>query len=107
MGGPMLMECQKFAGVWAHNIMNNWFIASQCKTIHEFVKCSWEHLFIGKNNPLNPQPLIQNSIYFQLHRCEILKLINILNESIILIFLYWCFFPSAKITRVFLSDCEN
>ena len=31
--GPMFVECQNFAGSYGFNLVGNWFVASQCKTI--------------------------------------------------------------------------
>ena len=35
-------DCQNFAGSWGRNFLGNWFEALQCRTIHYFVKHSWE-----------------------------------------------------------------
>ena len=31
--GPMFVECQNFAGSYGFNLVGNWFVALQCKTI--------------------------------------------------------------------------
>ena len=40
--GPMFMDPETFVGSWGHNFLGDWFFESQCKTIHYFVKHSWE-----------------------------------------------------------------
>ena len=37
--GPMFVDRQNLAGPCVRNFVGKWFVASQCKTIHYFVKC--------------------------------------------------------------------
>ena len=50
-------DYQNFAGSRRCDFLGNWFVAFQCKTIHDFVKCLWGHKFVGKCNPQNPRTL--------------------------------------------------
>ena len=58
--GPMFVDRQNLAGSCVRNSVGNWFVASQCKTIHYFVKCLQGRKFVGKGNPRNPQTLIRH-----------------------------------------------
>ena len=66
--GPLLMfiDCQKFAGLWGHYFVGNWFVALKCKTIHYFVKRSSGCKFIGKSIQQNPRTNNDNSTVIRL-----------------------------------------
>ena len=54
----MFVDFQSFSGSWGRNLVGNWVVALQCKTIHDFVKRLYESKFVGRGHSLNAWKLI-------------------------------------------------
>ena len=46
--GPMFVDCQNFASLWGSYFVGNWFIALQCKAIHNLLSFCSGHEFVCK-----------------------------------------------------------